>query len=68
MKWIKLTDKEPKFEDHYVLLDENKSWFSGFLKEKNEKIEGKQYLFRNVENGEDIMTVTHYMKIELPKN
>lgn len=31
MKWIKLTDKEPKFGEDYLLLDNNDDWFKGRL-------------------------------------
>ncbi len=67
MKWIKLTDKEPKFGEKYLLLNEHGEWWKGILKGVHQvSLTDKTFDFSD-ENGDSGMSVTHYMKIELPK-
>lgn len=51
MKWIKLTDKEPKFGEKYLLQNEH----------------GKFYIFYNNETQLEVGNISYYIKIELAK-
>ncbi len=66
MKWIKLTDKEPKFGEVYLVAKDD-NYFIGKLKEMLLKEEGKEYLFWDPKTENCMPDATHYMKIELPK-
>ena len=67
MKWVKILDKEPQFGAEYILLDKDENWFKGHLQETKENPKGKEYKFYNVQSGESVDNVTHFMKIDLPK-
>jgi len=66
MKWIKLTDKEPKFGEKYLLLNESKRIGLGLFTQKIQKENSVDYFFI-MEDGQDEPSITHYMKIDLPK-
>lgn len=66
MKWIKLTDKEPKFGEEYLLIDIENKWWIGKLLEINQTSTGKSFVFSGEVNS-TFADVTHYIKIELPK-
>jgi len=67
MKWIKLTDKEPKFGEDYLLLDNNDDWFKGRLTEKKQNPQGVFFIFYNIHTQQEVDNVTHFMKITEPK-
>ena len=66
MKWIKLTDKEPKFGEQYLVANQS-ILFIGKLKEKLIREDTNEYLFYDTETLGCMPDATHYMKIELPK-
>lgn len=67
MKWIKLTDKEPKFGEKYLLDNGSGEFFMGNLLEKKEIEDGKFYIFYNHETQLEVGSILNYMKIDLPK-
>ena len=73
MKWIKLTDKEPKFGEVYLLWSKEGEWKSGVLQRIEQTLEGKKYYFEGYlakmmdPYPTSLDDITHWMKIENPK-
>lgn len=67
MKWIKLTDKEPKFGEKYLLQNDSGEFFIGNLLEKKQNEHGKFYIFYNNETQLEVGNISYYIKIELAK-
>ena len=68
MKWIPLNGKkDPEFNISYALHDGDE-WFKGELTQIQTTPAGKEYNFQNKETGDNYTGITHYMKIEPPKN
>lgn len=68
MKWVSVTEKDPEFKQEYVLMDKSGDWTRGHLQEKIETDSGKAFRFYDAMKGESATDITHFMKIEPPKN
>lgn len=67
MKWINPNDKEPAFQKRYLLLGELGNWQPGYLKEIKTTSDGTIYIWQDDDGDTPEEAVTHYMKIEPPK-
>lgn len=69
MRWIPLDGKkEPDFNERVLIMNNKGEWDSGCLSEITSTGRGKKYIFDSDDQGHQWNDITHFMRIEPPKN
>lgn len=67
MKWIDPLKKEPPFEKMMVLLHDDGTWESGYLKRIETLAAGKLFIFTDPGYENELTTIKYYLIPEPPK-